>query len=199
MSLETRDIEAVDAVLKNIYSRRSVRKYLQKDVPDELIKEIIKAGTFAPSAVNKQPWRFVIIKNKDAIERYGERAKELWANKSLDNEDIVQLKKTMAQPGFKVFYDAPTLVLIFAHPDAFSPEIDCALAAENMMLAARSLGIGSCWVGLARVLGSDQTFLKELDIPEGYDLIAPLTFGYPKTTGQKAPPRKADVIHKWVC
>lgn len=89
------------------------------------------------------------------------------------------------------------LILVFASPEVVE-EYDCALAAENMMLAAHSLGIGSCWIGLAKHLGSDREFLKEAGIPEGHKLIAPLIFGYPTKGDFKAPPRNADVILKWV-
>ncbi|MFZ2470981.1 MAG: nitroreductase family protein [Methanothrix sp.] len=65
-------------VLKNIYSRRSVRDYLPDDVPDDVIRELILAGTYAPSAANKQPWRFVVIKNRVLIKKLSGKAKELW-------------------------------------------------------------------------------------------------------------------------
>jgi len=72
------------------------------------------------------------------------------------------------------------------------------MAAENMMLAARSLGIGSCWIGLGMPLGSDPMFLDEMKVPDGYRLVAPLIFGYPVREMQTAPPRNADVILNWV-
>jgi nitroreductase len=65
-------------VFENIYLRRSVRNYKQSDVPDDIIRELIKAGTYAPTAGNRQPWRFVVIKNREMITRLSERAKKLW-------------------------------------------------------------------------------------------------------------------------
>jgi len=67
-------------VMDTIYGRRSVRKYSDKDVPDETIREIIRAGTYAPTAVNKQPWRFVVIKNRKRIDEYDERAKKIFVS-----------------------------------------------------------------------------------------------------------------------
>ena len=199
-NLKTGDIDATDIILKNIYSRRSVRSYLHKDVPDEALKEIIKAGTYAPTAVNKQPWRFVVIKNRDLIEQYGDRARKLWLENNKDPKDshLIELTRMMAHENFKIFYGAPALVLVFAHPEAFSPIQDCALAAENMMLAGRALGLGSCWIGLAIPLGSDEQFLKDMEVPENYRLIAPLIFGYPKKADVKGPDRNTEVILKWV-
>ena len=111
-------------VFENIYLRRSVRDYKPNDVPDDIIRELIKAGTYAPSAVNKQPWRFVVIKNREMVGRLSERAKKLWldsVDKSSD-PDIKRLANIMKIPEFNIFYNAPVLILIFAAPDAYSPQ-----------------------------------------------------------------------------
>jgi nitroreductase len=188
-----------NAVLDNIYQRRSVRNYSDKEVPDETIKEIIRAGTYAPTAVNKQPWRFVVVKNKPLIEEYDDRAKKafLAAYKDTENSDLVRYVQYLSKPTTQLFYGAPVLILVFASPYVIN-EHDCALAAENMMLAAHSLGIGSCWIGLAAGLGYDVEFLKEVGVPEGHKLIAPLIFGYPTKDNLKAPTRNADVVLKWI-
>ncbi len=190
----------MNEAIRNIYLRRAVRDYLPADVPDDIIRELIKAGTYAPSAMNKQPWRFVVIKNRDMIANLSDRAKKLWLETVGKSDDpaLAGIKNAMKMPGFNVFYNAPVLVLIFSSPDAFRPEYDCSLAAENMMLAARSLGIGSCFIGIGMSLGSDRTVLEELKVPEGYRLIVPLVFGYPVKEMQTAPPRKGDVILNWV-
>lgn len=188
-----------NAVLDNIYQRRSVRNFSDKEVSDEVIKEIIRAGTYAPTAVNKQPWRFVVITNKQLIEEYDERAKKafLAAYKNTENPDMVGFLQFLSKPVTRIFYGAPVLILVFASPNVIN-EHDCALAAENMMLAAHSLGIGSCWIGLAGGLGYDMEFLKEVGVPEGHKLIAPLIFGYPTKHNLKAPARNADVVLKWI-
>ncbi|MCG7841253.1 MAG: nitroreductase family protein [Methanomassiliicoccales archaeon] len=72
------------------------------------------------------------------------------------------------------------------------------LCAGNMMLTAHSLGIGSCWIGFASSLGEDPGVLKDLGVPEGHRLIAPLIFGYPKKVDGTATPRNDPVILKWV-
>jgi nitroreductase len=188
-----------NAVLENIYHRRSVRSYSDKEVSDETIKEIIRAGIYAPTAVNKQPWRFVVITDRQLIEKYDDRAKKdfLAVYKDTENPDLVRYVQYLSKPATRLFYGAPVLILIFASPEVIN-EFDCALAAENMMLAACSLGIGSCWIGLAAGLGSDVEFLKEIGVPEGNKLIAPLIFGYPTKDNLNAPARNADVILKWI-
>jgi nitroreductase len=176
-----------------------VRNYSDKEVPDEIIKEIIRAGTYAPTAMNQQPWRFVVVKNKKLIEEYDERAKKLFvaAFKDTTIPAMAAYVRNLSKPEARLFYGAPVLILVFASPDVVMDH-DCALAAENMMLAAHSLGIGSCWIGLALHLGWDTEFLKEAGVPEGHKLVAPLIFGYPEKGELKAPPRKTDVILKWI-
>jgi nitroreductase len=190
----------LNEIFRNIYTRRSVRDYKPDDVPDDILNELIKAGTYAPSAVNKQPWRFVVIKDRDMISRLSARAKKMWLDTAgkVDDPHLKQVVNAMKMPEFNIFHNAPVLVLIFAAPDAYSPQFDCALAAGNMMLAARSLGVGSCWIGFGMPLGSDKDTLDELKVPEGHKLMAPLVFGYPVKDLQPAPKRKDDVVLSWV-
>ncbi len=142
-----------NAVLDNIYGRRSVRNFSDKEVPDEILKEIIRAGTYAPTAMNQQPWRFVVVKNRGLIEEYDERAKKLFvaAFKDTTIPALAGYVRALSNPGVRLFFGAPVLILVFASP-GIDADYDCALAAENMMLAAHSLGIGSCWIGLAGLL-----------------------------------------------
>lgn len=187
-------------VFRHIYMRRSVRDYKQEEVPDEILQELIKAGIYAPSALNEQPWKFVVIKNTELIKRCSDRAKQLWLErfKGLASEDVGELIKLVSAPEFNIFYNAPVLVLIFSRPEVDSPQIDCALAAENMMLAAASIGIGSCWIGLGSPLEADTGLMQEMGVPEGYRLMAQLIFGYPAEKETQAPERNKDVILKWI-
>ena len=108
---------AVNDVFKNIYLRRSVRDYKPNDVPDDILKELIKAGTYAPTAVNKQPWRFVVVKNMDTIRRLSDRAKKLWLDNAgkVDDPHLKQVVGAMKMPEFNIFYNAPVLDPYFCH------------------------------------------------------------------------------------
>jgi len=187
-------------ILKIIYARRSVRDYLPDEVPDDMIQEIIQAGCHAPSAVNKQPWRFVVIKDRELMKKLAEKAREMWMerDKSASNPEIIKLADMVSRPGFNIFYNAPLLIMVFSHPSAFSPQIDCALAAENMMIAARALGIGSCWIGLGSPLGQVGSIMKDLDVPEECKLVACLIFGYPVKLLERTPKRVENVILNWI-
>jgi len=113
----------VNEAIRNIYLRRAVRDYLPADVPDDIVRELIKAGTYAPSAMNKQPWRFIVVKGRDTISRLSERSKKLWLDTVGRNNDpaLSRIADTMRSPGFNIFYNAPVLVLIFATADAMRP------------------------------------------------------------------------------
>ncbi len=192
--------DSENETLDAIYSRRSVRDYLPDQIPDDIIRELIRAGSYAPSAVNKQPWRFVVIKNRDLINRLSEKARELWMEQEAKstNPELIGLANMVSRPGFNIFFNAPLLIMIFSHPDAFSPQIDCALAAGNMMLAARSLGIGSCWIGLASPLGGVPAIMEELGVPAHCKLVGSLIFGYPAKQNLKAPKRDENIILNWI-
>ncbi len=191
-------------VLENIYRRRSVRNYRPDPVPDEVLLELVKAGIYAPSATNQQAWRFIVVTDRAQIDRYADRAKRLWQNHIglrlgalLGVPGLKRYVKMMDAPEFHLFHHAPALVFIFAPKRRLVVE-DCSCAAENMMLAARSLGLGSCWIGFAGPLGSDKRTREELKVPKGYRLIATMVFGYPKNENVKAPSRNEDVIINWV-
>jgi nitroreductase len=190
----------LNSIFANIYARRAVREYKPDDIPDETVKELIKAGVYAPSALNEQPWRFVVIKNPGLIKKCSDRAKKLWLDsiKVPVDEETGELVSLVSDPGFNIFYDAPLLIFIFTRRGADSPEIDCALAAENMMLGARSLDIGSCWIGLAAILGSDRELLREIGVPGDHRLMSQLIFGYPAGKDIEVPGRNTDVILNWI-
>lgn len=189
-------------VFKNIYERRSIQNFCPDAVPDDAIMEIIRAGTYAPSAMNIQPWRFVVIKNRQHIKKLSDKAKELWVemSKNAQKPELQRLADIVSRPGFDVSFNAPLLVMIFAHQEAFMPQIDCAFAAENMMLAAWSIGLGSSWVGLAQPLEKVSGIMKELGVPEKHRLLGSLIFGYPAAESREAPEMdiNRNVILKWI-
>jgi nitroreductase len=193
-----------NAVIQNIYSRRSNRNYKPDPVPDEVLLELINAGIYAPTAKNQQLWRFAVVTDRSTIDRYADLAKQLClknlpsiaATPGLTAEQVSMFEKMMRSP-IHIFHHAPALVFIFA-PQVPFIEQDCACAAENMMLAAHSLGLGSCWIGTAVLpLGAHDQTLEELKVPKGYRIMAAVVFGYPTNEAHKAPARNKDVIISW--
>jgi nitroreductase len=92
--------EPPNEIFKNIYERRSIRNYRPDAVPDDAIKEIIRAGTFAPSAMDTQPWRFVVIRNREMIKKLSDKAKELWVeqSKNMQSLDLQRLADMVSRP-----------------------------------------------------------------------------------------------------
>ena len=160
-----------------IKGRRSVRNYLDKPVEKEKIEKLLNAGSMAPSAMNRQPCRFTVIESKEKIKELSDKTKKNLGllGLGLNIAEIIKVKEDI------IFYNAPLLIIISApkEKDGWG-KIDSALATENMMLAAYGMGLGSCYIGFARSLNNEKEVLKELGIPEDYEIISPLIFGYPK-------------------
>jgi nitroreductase len=187
-------------IIEIIKTRRCVREYKEEQIPDEDIKFLIDCARYAPSGFNMQPWSFLVIKNKDVMRKISEHGKksmipmlEPMKDVSPKARDFLVFLKTK---GTDMFYNAPVLIIILGNKNAPTVDYDCPMAAQTMMLAAQSKGIGSCWIGGVQPALMDEEFLRELGAPEGYKVIAPLIFGYPK--GKTEAPRRAEPEVKWL-
>jgi nitroreductase len=187
-------------VIEIIKTRRCVREYKEDQIPDAEIKFLIDCAKYAPSGFNMQPWSFLVIKNKDIMRKISERGKksmilllEPVKNTSRKAADFLVFLKTK---GTDMFYNAPVIIIVLANKSAMTADWDCAMAAQNMMLAAHSKGIGSCWIGGVLPALMDEGFLKELGAPEGYKAVAPLILGYPK--GKTEVPGRSEPEVKWL-
>ncbi len=161
-------------VMECIKGRRAVRSYLDKPVEKEKLDKILEAGIMAPSAMNSQPCRFTILTDKGKIRELSDTTKE---NIGVLSGAIKERMRTMEDV---IFYGAPLLIVISAKKDSRWVKLDCALAAENMMLAAYDMRLGSCFIGFAISLNNDKEALKDLGISDDSEIVAPLIFGYPK-------------------
>ena len=168
----------MDNIIDVIKSRRSIRKYLDKPIPKEIIGKLIEAAKWAPSGMNEQPWGFIVVQDKSLIKELSDRSMP-YINKMIEkNSKFVGYKKRMAVKDFSIFYHAPCVIIILGRVDAFSYQNDCSMAAQNLMLAASSLGIGSCWVGMMSTLDKDEWFRKKFQLPDNYRVAAPIAIGY---------------------
>jgi len=195
----------MNEVLANIQARRSVRAYSEEKVEKEQLMEIITAGTYAPNGMGLQPLRFVVITDMAMMKRYSDMCKAMTVQmfQQMIKEHPEQaaarepLIKRLSNPDNNIFYNAPVLILVFAAPNALTPLEDGALCAENMMLAAASIGVGSCWMGFANPISMSPAALKELNVPADHKLVAPIIFGYP---AKEPTPNHRDEpnILKWI-
>lgn len=151
-------------VFESIISRRSVRNYEKKDVPNELIGQILEAAVNAPSAGNMQPWEFIVVKD-------------------------IEIKRELASAALRQRHvsEAPVVIVVCANPEKSADKYgergkslyciqDTAAAIENMLLTANSLGLGTCWVG-----AFDEDSIKNiLGIPQKLKPVALITVGFPR-------------------
>ena len=179
---ETKNDEGKNAVIETIMTRRSVRKYQPQAVNRDTMQIIMDCGINAPNAINRQAWEVRIVANPEVL-------------KKLTELYVKDHPKEAENPNFKnMFRNAPTVAFIANDTTfAYSP-VDCGLMAENMILSAWSMGIGSCCLGgPARFMKANpeaSEYLKQMGFSENYDLLLCVGFGYPAET-PKAKPRNA--------
>lgn len=203
----------MNQIMATIKSRRSKRCFLDKSIPDEIIKQIIEAGCYAPSALNRQPWKFIVITNRDCINRLSCIAREI-TNKIakclpilklfksyLRNPQIVgAINKTISSNTDTVFHSAPLLILIVSDKREPYAVKDCAFASQNMMLYATSLGISSCYIGRAEILNMSRIAKDIIGLPPYHMIQSAIVFGYTPQSenGSIVPERRRDNVINWV-
>jgi len=157
------------SLLDLILSRRSIRRYETKDISEEVLKQIFEAGRQAPSAANRQPVRFVIVKDHDLL-------------------------KVLCDTLFTRFVKyAPVAIVGCADIKSLLTGkwavVDATIAMENMVIAAWSLGVGSCWIGAC----NEEKVKELLKIPDKWKVVALVTLGYP---AEQPKPRKKKPFEK---
>ena len=172
----------MNEVIKNIETRRSVKKYKSDIVPNEIIDQIIKAGTYAPSGMNRQSPIIIAVKNKELRDK------------------LARLNaKIMGQNDIDPFYGAPVVLIVLADKRCPTHVYDGSLVMGNLMLAAHSLNIGSCWIHRAKEefeTEEGKEILKSFGIEGDYEGIGHCILGYIDGEEKKATPRKENYVYK---
>jgi nitroreductase len=193
-------VSFLEDIIEIIKTRRCVREYKADPISDEDIKSIIDCARYAPSGFNIQPWAFLVVKNKEVMREISEKGKKslipMLEPIKTTSQKIGDFLVYLKTEGTDMFYNAPLLIVILGSENAPTTDYDCAMAAQNMMLAAHSMGMGSCWIGGVQPALMDKGFLKELGASDGYKAIAPLIFGYPK--GETQMPEKIEPEVVWL-
>jgi nitroreductase len=184
-------------VIEAIKSRRAIRSYEDKPVPESAVQTMLEAATYAPSAINVQPWKFTIVTNKAEMKRLSDIAKPMLVRMLPDvgDEGLVGLKKRLSDPNYNIFYNAPLLIFVSGVKSPYAV-YDCSMAAQNMMLSAYTLGVGSCWIGTAAALANQPKVKADLGVPEDHEVHAAIIFGYPKGGFPKAPEKRPAQVLK---
>ena len=180
----------MNEIIAAIKSRRSVRRYKADPIGRDELDAIVEAGLFAPSAINQQSWHFTVIRNKEVIDRLSLGVKGL-----LHTHSDEHVRGFAKMDKYHVFYDAPAVVLVSLDQKALAPMSDCSAAIQNMLLAAESLGIGSCWVGMTSVYFTDASHNADFGIPEGFQPRYAVCLGYPDAPKGKAPKRREGTVN----
>jgi nitroreductase len=179
-----------------MYQRRSIRDYTDQRVTKETVEKLLEAAVQAPSAMNEQPWAFIVIQDKERLHRLSEQAKILCSKALAVGIEKVELQHRLADPAFNIFYNSGTLIVICAKHIGEHPDWDCCLAGQNLLLAAQDRGLGTCPIGLAWPLFEQDDVKTELHIPPGYSAVLPIIVGYPKHPTSQVQ-RHAPTILSW--
>jgi nitroreductase len=193
--------EPVMTVAESIRSRRAIRSYAPTPVERATVMKLLEAAVLAPTAVHEEPWTFLVIQDRALLRRLSDRAKAMVTEEATGHEQALdspararqrRRHDLLADPEFNIFYDAGTLVAICARPTGQFVVADCWLAAENLMLMACAMGLGTCPIGFALPVLNAPEVKAELGVPADVEVVAPLIIGIPSGSpprGHRKPPQ----------
>lgn len=173
-------------IFETIMHRRSIRRFEPKQIEETALQQILQAGLYAPCAGGRQGVIFAVCQDKKVNERLG-KIKRANSNPRMATATsfVFRERPSIADDPklTNAFYDAPTVITLFAPKNFLFSVDDCAVAAENMMLAADALGIGSCYIGQGWPAFADpygQEILRQWNIPADHYAVMQLLLGYAK-------------------
>lgn len=175
-----------NAVVEAIMNRRSIRAYKPEQIDQAQLDTIIQCGINAPSALNKQSWEVRVIQNADLLAAINNRFVENAKGKTLQGSAA-----KAQEPGFSVFHGAPTLIIVARDKSNSYSAVDCGLFAQNILLSAQSMNIGTCVIGnMASILNDpgSKEFLEAMQMPDSYEVVFGIAIGY-KNESPEAKPR----------
>ncbi len=201
--------ESTSTLYRMIQERRSIRRFDGSSIPPETLQRVLDAATRAPSAHNRQPWRFVIITAmEDKRSLANVLGEELREDRLADGDDPGQIEKDVTQ-SIERIAGAPVVVIACLSMEAmdFYPDErrktaeyimavqSVSMAAQNLLLAAHAEGLGACWL-CAPLFAKDEV-REELNLPEGWDPQGLIILGYPADAGKDRPRRPIEEVSLW--
>ncbi|MBU2540673.1 MAG: nitroreductase family protein [Candidatus Omnitrophica bacterium] len=206
--------KVINPVIEAINKRLSVRSYEPKPIARNVISTIIEAGNQAPFMSEKhgkpedliQPWRFVVVEDSEFKQKLVQatepiRSRFIEGMKETVPEmhkQVMKFYKEIGEPKDMVYYSAPVILFVIGPAGS---DISCALACENIMIAATSFGLGSCYVGFGAMVTDDADIVEALELTEDERIFGPIVLGYPKSYSS-APdtirPNKKEPRIKWI-
>ncbi len=221
------DLSQWTPVEKVIFERRSIRAFKKTPLPDFMIRRLLEAARFAPSAGNSQPWKFIVVKSPDILEAMEKDAiktaklfmwfldytRNPWRKMILKPwaKFIIRLRynelhpvpmgllRSIANEECPVFHHAPTLILLLEdRRGVSSPPTDIGICGQNMVLAAHSMGAGTCWIGLIKLLMYRPKWKKYFGVKYPYRLNDCIAVGWPKVKADGQVPREKQEVQWFV-
>lgn len=183
----------MNETMQTILARRAIRGYTTQQISDADRDIILKAAIYAPSAMGLQQRHFAVIQRKELIDEMAKGVRE----EMLKRELPPVLRERLEAPGYHSLYNAPTIIVISGSADARFAMADCAAAAQNILLAAESLGLGSCFTAMNAeyfTIPAGHAFAERVGIPEGYTPLYVITLGYKASPAPEAAPRRENSI-----
>jgi nitroreductase len=168
-------MDAVEA----IRHRRAVRAFTDTPVTTATLRSLIELAVEAPSAINWQPWVFVVARKRETLWQIAEAAKTYLLSRMEPGSPFVRFRDTLENPAFDILYHAPALIVICATAPEQQAADDCALAAQNLMLAPHTQDLGTCCIGLARPWLNQPDGRALLRIPASCTPVPPIVLGQP--------------------
>src|ERR1035437_1821786 len=179
-----------------IFGRRSVRDFTAQAIDDESIRNLIDAAVHAPNTSNGQEWTFTVVRDQGLLDRISQDAKSHMLATLPAGPQSDRYRTSLGNPDFQIFYHAPALILISGVAQAPWVVEDCALAAENLMLAAYAAELGTCWIGFAQGYLNTPEGKNALGLPAPWVPVAPIIVGHPTT--MPAPVARKEPEIRWV-
>jgi len=184
------------SIIELIHTRRSIRRYTHQPVPSELIDQLLEAATWAPSAHNRQPWRFAVITTQAAKDRLADRMGERLRSDQLRDGDPVEAIERDVNRSRERITSAPVVIVACLSmidmdhtPDDRRNSLEHAMAMQsvaasiqNLLLTAHDLGLGACW--MCAPLFCPDVVRDALDLPDDWEAQALITIGYPADEGK---------------
>ena len=219
MSLEKNKV-TMNPVIEAINNRQSIRSYKPKRIPKDVLNTIIEAGNQAPSRGREeketkkflfQPWRFVVVEDPEFKQKLVQTTLPFWKNmtESMKEthpeiyENVMMQYEAMPEPKDMVYYSAPVILFVIG-PTSYA--VSCALACENIMVAATSFGLGSCYVGFGAMVTGNADVVQALELTDDERIYGPILLGYPKVDPSASAvsalssiaPKKKEARIKWI-
>lgn len=200
-----------DDIFAVIRQRRSVRSYRSQTVPREQLGTLLEAAGWAPSGVNAQPWRFLVITDRAVLEELNRVTKRFIGRlqpllplltrvvRDLRDPELRRAVRTAALPKVHVLHGAPALLLIYTQGKPSHDEtLACGMAAQNVLLLAQTVGLGTCVLGITNALNFIPAARRLIGLNRGERIVVGMVLGYPKRMPSPPPRRPTETLTTWL-